>query len=194
MLGGQIYRQLSIPYLTPTVGLSIHPRDYLSYIESFHQIHQKELKFISTEHNYPVGTLGGVEIHFLHFDSEEEAFETYYRRLKRFMPEKCLTKIDFGKPGYTISDIERWNSIKIPNSVAFYPPTLNIPIEGVHNGVLVADWVLDGGDMLDITRKHFDLYTWIRSGIISKCLLYKAANLLLLDPTAPKRIFKGICR
>ena len=187
---GQLYHQLGLPYRTPTVGLSIQPRDYLRYVENFQQIHKIELQFVPSERSYPVATLAGVEIHFMHYDNAEEAYEKYYRRLKRFNPEKCLTKIDFGKPGYTIGDIQNWNNLRIPNSVAFYPPFLKIPAEGVHNGVLVPDWELDGGFMLDISRKYFNLFRWIRCGTISQSLLYKAANIILFDPKAPKRIVK----
>ena len=187
---GALYHQLRIPYRTPTVGLSIQPTDYLYYVSCFQQIHKRKLQFVPSEYSYPVATLSGVKIHFIHYDTKEQAYEKYYRRLKRFNPEKCLTKIDFGKPGYTSIDIEKWNILKIPNSVAFYPPTLKIPAEGVHNGVLVPDWELDGGFMLDITRKHFDLFRWIQCGIINESRLYKAANILLFDPTAPKRIVK----
>lgn len=97
--GGQLYRQLKIPYLTPTVGLFIKPSDYLRYIEEFDLIHQEDLKFIKTDKTYPVATLSGVEIHFMHYKSEEEARRKYLKRYDRAKNIKKFIKIDFGKPG-----------------------------------------------------------------------------------------------
>jgi hypothetical protein len=72
--------------------------------------------------------------------------------------------------------------------VAFYPATIALPIGGVFNGVLVSDWVFDGAAMFDITRKHFDIFNWVRHGRISNGGFYKLLNLLLFDPSAPRRI------
>jgi uncharacterized protein (DUF1919 family) len=188
LLGGQLYRQLHLAYNTPTVGLWVHPRDYLNYIDQFEIAHKNDLKFIQGDKNYPVANLSGIEIHFMHFDSEQEAKDKYYRRLGRLNKNKMFTKIDFGKPGYTLQDIERWNQMRIPNSVAFYPSCIEAPSEGIHNGIVIPDWVLDGAQMFDITRKHFNIFEWIRSGKISCSVLYKSMNILLFDPTAPRRI------
>jgi uncharacterized protein (DUF1919 family) len=81
--GGQIYRQLRLPYTTPTVGLWIHPRDYLVYIEQFERINQSELTFLHSDKDYPVAILSGLEIHFMHFNSEQEARDKFYRRMQR---------------------------------------------------------------------------------------------------------------
>jgi hypothetical protein len=97
-------------------------------------------------------------------------------------------KIDFGSPEYSASDIEKWNKMKIKNSVAFYSSTTNLPDSGLFNGVLIVDWVPDGAQMFNLTRQYFDIFSWINTGNISNGIMYKILNLFLLDPSAPKRI------
>jgi uncharacterized protein (DUF1919 family) len=186
--GGQVYRQLRIPYLTPTVGLWIRPQDYLDYVENLDRIHQEDLIFVQSKKDYPIATLSGIELNFMHFDNELEAKEKYMERYARIERGKLLVKIDFGKPGYTKSDMERWNRLRIPNSVAFYPPSSKIPAEGVHNGIEVRDWVPNGSRMFNITRRYFDVFNWIRNGRIKNGLTYRFLNIVLLDPTSPRRI------
>jgi uncharacterized protein (DUF1919 family) len=117
-----------------------------------------------------------------------EAETKYTERYGRINWNNLLIKIDFGKPGYTMLDIERWNQLHIPNSIAFYPSSVEIPKEGVFNGVEVPDWELDGKKMFDITRKHFDAFKWIRTGQIANGTNYQLLNTILFDPTSSRRI------
>lgn len=185
--GGQIYRQLHLRYLTPTVGLWIQSADYLNYLENFEAIHQGELEFIKHKKKYPLAQLSGVRIHFLHSASETEAAQKYLDRYGRIDRAKMCYKIDFGKSRYTQEDIARWNRLRLRNAVALYPPTLEIPRGGIHNGVMVSDWVLNGEAMFDISRKHFDVFAWLRHGHIERGAVYKMMNALLFDPTFPER-------
>ena len=186
--GGQIYRQLHIRYLTPTVGLMIRSPDYLNYIENLESMHPDELIFIKSKKNYPVAKLASVRIDFMHYASEAEALKKYSDRHARIDRTKIFYKIDFGKKSYTRSDIDRWNRLQLKNSVAFYPPSLEIPKEGIHNGVLVNDWKLDGEAMFDITRKYFDIFAWLRHGRIECGIIYRVLNALFFDPIAPERM------
>jgi len=186
--GGQLYRQLHIEYLTPTVGLWIHPKDYLNYIEFIKTSGKGNLDFVQSDKDYPVANLEGIEIHFKHYKNEDQAKEKYYRRLGRIQKDKLLVKIDFGKPEYTKLDIKRWNKMQLQNSVAFYPSDPEFQTRHIHNGVMIPDWVSDGSEMFDITRKHFNVFQWIRTGKINSSGLHKIMNVLLFDPRAPKRI------
>jgi uncharacterized protein (DUF1919 family) len=192
--GGQIYRQLHIRYLTPTVGLMIRSSDYLNYIENLDSIHHDELIFIKSKKNYPVAKLSNVRIDFMHYASEAEALKKYFDRYARIDRTKIFYKIDFGKKSYTRSDIDRWNRLQLKNSVAFYPPSLEIPRGGIHNGVLVNDWKLDGEAMFDITRKYFDIFAWLRHGRIECGVIYRALNVLFFDPTAQERMAEKLRR
>jgi len=55
-------------------------------------MHKSDFEFKPTDKDYPVATLSGVEIHFMHFDSEQEAREKYLRRLSRINNKECSYK------------------------------------------------------------------------------------------------------
>lgn len=166
--GGELYHRLRRGYTSPTIGLWIGSHTYLRYLCQFDQIHTHKLIFIDTNFDYPVATLCGVMIGFMHSLDKEEAEQTYWRRFKRINNNKIFTKIDFGKPGYTLDHIEIWNSLKIPNSVALYPEEMDMPGEKVHNGVAIPNWDLDGAKMFKISAEHFDVDQWVESGRVTK--------------------------
>lgn len=186
--GGQIYRQYRIQYSTPTVGLYINIPEYINFLRNIKSEQITNLQFLSTDKKFPVARTPYAKLYFMHYNSVEEAkikFSTRYNRIKW---SRLLVKIDFGRPGVRMSDIEEWNSMKIPNSIALYSPNTPLPDSGIYNGLLVSDWVLDGAKMFNITRKHFNIYAWINKGDISLGWLYKFMNILLFDPSMPRCI------
>lgn len=96
--GGRIIQDLGLQYNTPTVGLYFMYPDYIEFLQHLER-YLKEAKLVFAEHSkypgyderrerwshwYPIGLLDGkVEIHFLHYYSEEEAAEKWYRRARR---------------------------------------------------------------------------------------------------------------
>lgn len=93
---GKLYHYLDMPYLSPTVGLYFFADDYIKFLKNLKYYMSLDLKFISykeskykktlVEHNQkekPIGILDDVEIVFLHYKSEEEAFEKWNRRKAR---------------------------------------------------------------------------------------------------------------
>ncbi len=93
---GFVYQDAGLPYLTPTIGLFFYSPCYLKLLQNFHWINQP-IKFVNKskyenanltrERNndfYPIGITGDdVEIHFLHYKSNEEAQEKWSRRLAK---------------------------------------------------------------------------------------------------------------
>lgn len=93
---GKLYQYLDMPYLSPTVGLYFFADDYLKFVNNLKYYISLELKFISaSESKYCdelrkrnqldriIGTLDDVEIVFLHYHSEKEAYEKWNRRKAR---------------------------------------------------------------------------------------------------------------
>lgn len=94
--GGFIYQMLKLPYNTPTVGLFMYGMDYVEFCRNIKYYLSKEIKFIKYEDSkyydefndkvkkkYPIGKIDDIEIHFLHYESEEEAKEKWERRKLR---------------------------------------------------------------------------------------------------------------
>lgn len=95
-------------YNSPTLGLYFMYPDYIEFLQHL-EYYLKEAKIEFVEHSkyplgdqrraersiahhwYPIGLLGGkVEIHFLHYHTEEEAAAKWYRRAQRIVSVSSL--------------------------------------------------------------------------------------------------------
>ncbi len=92
-------------YNTPTLGLYFMYPDYIEFLQHLeYYLNDAKIQFVSHskypigderrmkwKHWYPIGLLGGkVEIHFLHYYTEKEAEEKWYRRASRVNYDKLF--------------------------------------------------------------------------------------------------------
>lgn len=102
---GKTYQYLDMPYLSPTVGLYFFAEDYLRFVSNLHYYLSLDLKFIPADKSkyaetlrkrnhlhVPVGILDDVEIVFLHYHSEKEAYEKWNRRKERVNYDNIILK------------------------------------------------------------------------------------------------------
>ena len=95
---GRIMQDLHMQYNSPTLGLYFMYPDYIEFLSHLeYYLKDAKIKFVEHskyalgderrskwKHWYPIGLLDEkVEIHFLHYYTEEEAAEKWYRRAKR---------------------------------------------------------------------------------------------------------------
>jgi len=93
---GHVYRYYGLPYKSPTVGLYFYADEYIRFLEKPQYYISQPLKFISyqdskyreyqmkkSEINVPIGVLDNIEIVFLHYTEEAEAYEKWNRRCER---------------------------------------------------------------------------------------------------------------
>jgi uncharacterized protein (DUF1919 family) len=89
--GYQLYSQLNRTYNTPFVGLFLYPDCYIKLLNDFENNLLTPLTFIEKSKysqeklNYPIGTINDIEIHFMHYKSEEEAIGKWQRRVQRLL-------------------------------------------------------------------------------------------------------------
>ncbi|NRR91020.1 DUF1919 domain-containing protein [Winogradskyella undariae] len=94
--GGSVYEDLNIPYQSPTIGLFFYAEDYIEFLNKLKYYMECPLSFKNTskykeanlfrteKYAYPIGILDNkIEIHFLHYKTEEEARSKWERRAKR---------------------------------------------------------------------------------------------------------------
>ncbi len=106
--GGLIYQHFGLPYTSPTVGLFIMDDDYIKFLEHIDYYISQPLHFIPFESSryhdylsrestakemYPIALLDDVEVHFMHYHSEEEARIKWERRCKRINKDRILFKM-----------------------------------------------------------------------------------------------------
>lgn len=161
--GGQIYQELNIPYNTPFVGLFIFSPDYIKLLENLEYYLNLELRFVKNSKygnfKYPIGILDDVEIHFLHYFSEEEAKEKWERRAKRINWSNILVKMND-------ADLCDLSLIKRYDSLDYYKVFFSAKkIDNIKSLVYLEDlekygYVKNGKDM-KVYRKYFDVVEWI---------------------------------
>ncbi|MDE6416730.1 MAG: DUF1919 domain-containing protein [Duncaniella sp.] len=125
--GGFMMKECNIPFNTPFVGLFMFDEDYISMLEH-PEVLKSELRFISRRESrhkitepkdYPIAVIGdGLEIHFLHYNSEEEARMKWNRRVGRIDFDNLIVK--FGDEDGPRRDLlERFDKLPYKCKVAF---------------------------------------------------------------------------
>lgn len=106
--GGFIYQSYKLPYNTPTVGLFFMAADYikfitnlelytnsqLTFINPYESTHVEKLKEDKNFGTYPIGKLNDIEIMFLHYKTNEEAYEKWTKRCNRINWDKLIIKFN----------------------------------------------------------------------------------------------------
>ncbi|WP_179333445.1 DUF1919 domain-containing protein [Winogradskyella costae] len=169
--GGHLYEATNRPYNTPTVGLYFFAEDYMKFIENLDLYLKEDLKFISksrfeechTEHEanrYPIGILSNnLEIHFLHYKTEEEAKSKWNRRKERVNLKNLLIIMN-DQNRFSNDLMSRFDAIK-------YPKVFLSSKERQGNNVKVISYYKGKdcvGDMYNDKIKcfkDFDLVSWI---------------------------------
>lgn len=83
-IGGMIYHDLGMKFLSPTINLFIYDHDFVKIALNPRYYLEQELRFHDSEFDYPVATLGGeIEIYFNHYATKEDAAKSWERRKKR---------------------------------------------------------------------------------------------------------------
>ncbi|MCF8463891.1 MAG: DUF1919 domain-containing protein [Flavobacteriales bacterium] len=175
--GAEVCKHYNLPFNTPIIGLFFYPDCYLKFVENLEKNLTTEIGFIqqSKYHHapvaYPVGLVNGVEIHFLHYKSEQEAFDKWTRRSKRvsFKDGEVLFKFD-DRDGATPAHIHRYFELGLPNAICFtkqaYPEhNMNVQVAMPAS----APSVMDGFALFKESIKYFDLDEWINGkGVVAK--------------------------
>jgi len=126
--GGTIYESYNLPKQTPTVGLFFEADDYIKFISNLKLYLNKKIKFIeydkSTRYKKGinekciVGKLNDIEIYFLHYSSEKEVLDKWYRRIKRINYDKILYKFN-DQNGCTQKNVEDFFNLPLKNKIFF---------------------------------------------------------------------------
>jgi uncharacterized protein (DUF1919 family) len=180
--GAEIYRELSLQYQTPFVGLAIFAPCYIKLLKNLEAYMSKPLTFTynsryssetdngnTSNYSYPIGLLGGdIEIHFYHYKTPDDAYEKWTRRSSRVDwddPNSLFFK--FCDHDYCnlqlISDFE---SLSFQNKVCFtsqcFPEfSSNVWIKECES----LDHVVDGYSLYFKSKKYFDAIHWLNGNL-----------------------------
>lgn len=179
--GYELYNALGREYNTPFVGLFLFPESYLALLENLETGLRSELAFtrvsrwVAGTPGYPVGVLGaGIEIHFLHYATEQEAREKWNRRTARL-----LRAMESGTPlfvkfcdrdGCSAEHLARFHALPFPHKLSLgirafgSPQHLCRPELKDPRG----DFVADGVQLYDKRYHYFDIADWIARGRVRR--------------------------
>ncbi len=175
--GHQVYQELDLPYCTPFVGLFILAPCYLKLLQNLEGYLSTPLTFTETSRYedsnyyhinrrrsnnkwYPIGLLKEeIEIHFLHYASQDEAKEKWERRLQRFFWQKDKIFVKFSKDYKLCTEehIQAFDRLNFSNKVCFVP--WNSP--NLSSTIRIPHYVFNGLKMYQVCKKYFDVASWL---------------------------------
>lgn len=160
--GGSIYQKYGLAYQSPTAGLFLLGHDFVKFAERLDHYVACELEFIPWEESsyyeviknnkpYPVARLDDIEIYFMHYPTEKEAAEKWYRRAKRINHEHILFKLS-QREGCAKEDVEKFMSLPLRNKICFAYDE----VEGTIHIPELRNW---SGDETPLIEQYYDELT-----------------------------------
>lgn len=164
--GGLISQKYGLPYRSPTCGLLILGDDYIKFCANLKYYLSKKLEFINflegkyyemfKNMQFPVAKLGDIEIYFMHYQTEEEASEKWYRRAKRINWDCIIYKIS-ERETFTPENMSDFARLPFENKLIFASQKYTedtIVIDNINTFV---------GDETPIIEKCFDEAKYLNS-------------------------------
>ena len=100
--GGRIYDILGLQYLSPTIGLSINPIDFVKFClnldyyldKNLNPINERQNK-INYEYGFYYANLDDITINFVHYSDVFDGISKWNRRKKRIVKENIIVKLSY---------------------------------------------------------------------------------------------------
>ena len=120
-IGGLVYHQFKLRFLSPTINLFFEPADFNEFclnLKNYIDCEMTELKGSNIE--YPVGVISPknmkpIKVHFMHYESFIEAHNKWEERKKRINWNNIYVVSSFCYPGeiktYSEELVSDWNKI-----------------------------------------------------------------------------------
>lgn len=82
-IGGVIYHDMGLKFLSPTINLYIVPNDFVKFLGNLDYYLKQEIVKTTSDLPYPVGKLDDIKIFFKHYRNIEEAKQKWNVRKQR---------------------------------------------------------------------------------------------------------------
>lgn len=131
-IGGVLYHDMGLPFLSPTVNLYFTGPDFVRFILNLD--HYLDIDpVMAWDETYPIGYLEDIAIHFKHYETCAEARQAWNRRKARINKEKILV-LCTDMEEFTEEVFAQWQTIGYPKilhtanaSFAGHPDTVFYP-------------------------------------------------------------------
>lgn len=111
-IGGMFYHDMGMQFLSPTIDLFFKEPDFVKFAMNLEHYLSCELQ-MRWEETYPVGTLDDITVYFMHYDTCQEAKESWDRRKQRVNFEKIIV-VATDRNGFDEVVLESWKQIPYP--------------------------------------------------------------------------------
>lgn len=175
--GGRVYTDVGVSYTSPTVNLFFYSSCFLKLVQDLKNYIDKDLEFVTVSKyeianqsrmnsgkNYPIGTLGDIEVHFLHSKDNEDALTKWNYRKTRLHYDNLFFKFS---DAYLIdpNDLIEFEKLPLKNKVIF----VSKKYDGLANSIHLKEFEKNGfvGDAFKyrwIYRKYFNAVKWLNNG------------------------------
>ena len=143
-IGGVLYHDLGMEFLTPTVNAFIPQPDFVRFVLNLEYYLTQDLE-MHWEEEYPVGQICDIRIHFMHYTTCKEAKDCWNRRKARIKWDKILI-LSTDRDGFDDAVYQQWKDIPYPKILftvhkKYYEPTdsihINVPVPAECVGDLI---------------------------------------------------------
>lgn len=126
-IGGIIYNELNLQFLSPTINLYMNCEDFIKFCENMEYYLSLEIKEYNgdIEREYPLGMLDDLLLYFVHYKSLDEAREKWNSRKKRMNMDNIFI-IANDRDGFNIELLNRFSKLPYKNKKIF----THLPYDG----------------------------------------------------------------
>ncbi len=160
-MGGFIYHDLGMQFLSPTINLKISPSDFVEFLKHLkYYTSQKIIPAYDEKCNYPVGKIrkfdedGFIYIHFVHYKTFDEAVEKWVARARRINWDNLLIMMT-ARDGCEYSVLKNFELLPYENKVCYtlkpYPELAHCKFARLDNGKELKGYI---SDMVNIAGKR----------------------------------------
>lgn len=157
--GSFIYQKYGLRYTSPTAGVYILGHDFVKLAANWEHYFAQKLEFIPWEKSsyyseichtepYPVAKLDDIEVYFMHYPTEEEAAQKWYRRVKRINPKHMIFKLS-QREGCSRENVEAFMALPLRHKVCF-------AYDDVPGVILIPELQGHLGDEQALVERYFD--------------------------------------
>lgn len=121
--GGVMYHDLGLPFRSQFINLWIYPKDFMKYITNLDYYNSIDnIRFLPENmrrgHEYPIGIIDDVEVHFVHYKSDAEALEKWNSRKKRINKDNIFIMMS-EQNKCSMEDLVEFDKLPFKNKVVF---------------------------------------------------------------------------
>lgn len=113
--GGRTYDKFGLPYLSPTIGLAMSKKDYISFLENVeHYVSldlvpiEEEQRKVNDEYGFYLCMLGDLRINFVHYRDVNDAIQKWNRRKARIRYDNIIVKMSMYEKDYDEEILNRF--------------------------------------------------------------------------------------